>query len=70
MVVHKNRINFEFPDETMDRLNRLIEMSDSGSRTEVVKKALKVFEILLTTKVEEDRIILKLKDGNQRELLI
>lgn len=47
------RVQFEFTVESVERLERLIDTTDSVSRAEVVRKALKLY----------DYIVDKTKDG-------
>ncbi len=64
------RLNLDLPKRTRDRLERVREMSEADSLTEVVKRALSVYDVLLTAKFERNgRILLKTSDGESELLL-
>jgi hypothetical protein len=60
------RLNLELSVSVRTRLERL-RITTGGSATEVIRRALTVYDLLLTT---NSVIILRDKDGNERILLI
>jgi hypothetical protein len=46
-VKHKERVQFDFSPEALQRLDELKEKTDAATRAETVRKALKVFEWLV-----------------------
>lgn len=69
MTRKKYRLNLELTKQVMDRLNRLVEQNDADSKTDVIRRALVLYETITKLHNEEGRIIVLLKNGNQRELI-
>lgn len=67
----KVRLNLEIPKRVRDRLERVQGMSEADSLTEVIRRALIVYDALLTT-VHEDggKIIIRYPDGKENELML
>ena len=67
----KVRLNLELPERVRERLERVREMSEADSLTEVIRRALTVYDALLTTTREEGaKVMLRNADGTEKELLI
>lgn len=66
----KVRVNLELTQPARARLERLVELSDADSMTEVVRRALVVYEIMLMNQAKEGESILVLADGTERRLVI
>lgn len=67
----KVRLNLELPERVRERLERVRELSESDSLTEVIRRALSVYDALLTTTHEEGgKVVLRGADGSERELLL
>ena len=65
----KVRLNLELPERVRERLERVRVMSEADSLTEVIRRALSIYDTLLTTSKEGGKIILQV-DGKERELII
>lgn len=67
----KVRLNLELPERVRERLERVRVMSEADSLTEVIRRALSVYDALLTSALEEgSKVVLRNADGTERELLI
>ncbi|KYF80443.1 hypothetical protein BE20_24815 [Sorangium cellulosum] len=67
----KVRLNLELPERVRERLERVRELSEADSLTEVIRRALSVYDALLTTTHDEGgKVVLRSADGNERELLL
>jgi len=65
----KIRLNLEFPKKVTDRLDKLVELSDSSTRTEVIKKSLSLFDIILTHIEEKKGKVIMVDENGQQETL-
>jgi len=61
------RLNLEVTVLVRERLDRLKELTEADSSTEVIKRALIVYERLLTC---EGRLIIRMPDGREVELFL
>ncbi len=67
----KVRLNLELPERLRGRLDQLRATSEAGTITEVVKKAVALYDVLLSANRNgRERVILRSADGTERELLI
>ena len=66
----KVRLNLEFTPRVAESLERLIELSDSHSRTEVIRKALSLFDVALNHREKGGEFVLKHADGKEETLRI
>lgn len=64
------RVQFDLPPLAMDRLIKLKERSEATSYAEVVKSALRLYEVLATMAESGGSVTLKSADGRERELII
>ncbi|TKC98660.1 hypothetical protein E8A74_40535 [Polyangium fumosum] len=61
----------ELPERLRGRLDQLRAMSEAGTITQVVKRAVTLYDVLLSAiRNGRERIILRSVDGTERELLI
>jgi hypothetical protein len=51
-------------------MNRLLDLSESETLTEVIRRSLAVYEILLQQKADGAETIIRTKDGQERVLLV
>jgi metal-responsive CopG/Arc/MetJ family transcriptional regulator len=51
----KHRLHLDLSLECWDRVDRLVELLDTASRAEAVRRALEVAEVVLTRKVVEQQ---------------
>ncbi len=67
----KTRLNLELPERIRSRLEDLRTMSESDSLTEVIRRALALYDVVLTnTKRDGQKIFLRDKDGTEREIFV
>ena len=67
----RTRLSLELPTRVRDRLERLREISEADSLTEVIRRALTIYDVLLaTTREEGGKVILRRQDGSEREVII
>ncbi|HVK70622.1 MAG TPA: hypothetical protein VM694_39480 [Polyangium sp.] len=65
------RLDLEFPERVRVRLEELRAMNGADSLTEVVRRALAAYDVLLTAARERgDKIVLRSHDGTEREMVI
>lgn len=62
-----SRLNLNIPVQVRKRLERVRSVSGAKSITEVIIRALSVYEALLRT---NDKIVVRGTDGTERELLL
>ncbi len=67
----KSRLNLEIPERVRERLERDQNLSGATSITEVIIRALSVYNALLTTVHETGaKVIVRKPDGTEQELLL
>ncbi len=65
------RLSLELTDQARERLERLVELADADSMTEVVRKALAVYEVVLEHgKRDAGDTILRSKNGTEQRLVV
>mgnify|MGYP000623783180 CR=1 FL=1 len=66
------RLNLDLPERVRERLDRVKEMSEADSITEVIRRALSVYDELLTaTRDKGYTLVLRSADGKtERELFL
>lgn len=65
------RLNLDLPERVRERLERVRELSEADSLTEVIRRALTVYDTLLTTTREEGaKIKIHNSDGTISDLFI
>lgn len=65
------RLDLELPERVRARLEELRTMSGADSLTEVVRRALATYDVLLTASRERgDVIVVRSRDGTEREVFI
>jgi len=66
-----SRLNLELPERVRTRMDALRAMSEADSITEVVRRAVAVYFVLVVGVRERgDRFILRSRDGTEREILL
>ena len=63
----KIRLSLELPARLRERLDELRALTEADSVTEVVRRALAVYGVLVTRR---ERVFLRSADGTEREVLI
>lgn len=64
------RLHLEVPMRVREQLERLRDTSGADSITEVVRRSLAVYEAMLTASRDGRVVIVRDKDGTERELLL
>ena len=64
----KTRLNLELTRTVRDRLERLQASTEAESLTEVIRRALEVYEDLNGVRMDGGRVIVEDNDGHPREL--
>lgn len=59
----KIRLNFDVGPEIKDRLDRLVETTDAVSMSEVLRRALSLYELVSSVIVDGGSVTLRHKDG-------
>lgn len=65
----KVRLNLEVPPAVRERLERLRDVSGADTMTEVVRRSLEVYEVLLNRSPGEE-IILRMPDGKEKVVIL
>lgn len=66
----KVRLNLEVPERVRENLDRLRELADADSMTEVVRRALMVYDALLTAHKEGAKVVVRRRDGREETLFL
>ncbi len=67
----KIRLNLELPERLRGRLEQLRVMSEADTITEVVRRAVALYDAMMSAMKERgEKVILRGADGSERELLI
>lgn len=62
--VAKNRVQFDFPPRSMERLNALKLKTEASSYAEVMKNALRLYEALIEETESGKQFLVRDKDGS------
>lgn len=67
----RSRLHLELPERVRNRLEEIRVLSEADSLTEVVRRALAVYDVLLVAvRDRKERVVLRSEDGKERELVI
>ena len=67
----KIRLNLAIPISVRDRLERLQALSEAESLTEVIRRALAVYDFLLShSKAQQSEVFVRFEDGKEEKLTI
>ncbi len=66
----KTRLNLEVTRPVRERLERLRDLSDADSMTEVIRRAVAVYEVLLDHREKGFETVIRNQDGAERLVLI
>ncbi len=64
-----HRLNLELSKEQLSRLERVVEKSESASRCEAIRRALKLYEVVLDAEKNGAHIIIK-KDEVETKIIL
>ena len=66
----KTRLSLEMPSRVVERMERLMELTEAESRTEVIRRALAVYEFLAEQRADGAETIIRRPDGSENPLLL
>lgn len=66
----KERLNLDLPEGAKLRLERLRDSTHADSLSEVVRRALAVYELVSRENIEGSKFIIRSEDGSERHLEI
>jgi hypothetical protein len=64
------RLNLEIPDAQNQRLETLKEKTEAASLTQVIQRALAVYDLVITEKFRGSTVIIRDAEGKDRELIL
>jgi metal-responsive CopG/Arc/MetJ family transcriptional regulator len=64
-VLGKSRLSLEVPKETRDQIDDIVKRSGAASLTEVIRRALALYDLVLEHEHEDGKIVLRYKDGRE-----
>ncbi len=70
MAQEKTRLSFEMPTAVRDQLDELVKRSRAGSMSEVVRKAIALYELVLEHEAEKGRLVFRHADGSEEVLRV
>ena len=65
-----SRLTLEMPEPVRKQMEHLKDQTHAQSLTEVIRRAIAVYDLLRTATADGNKIILENADGRQRELAI
>ena len=66
----RTRLNLEIPVRLRERMERLRQTLEADSLTEVIRRALVVYEALLTTREGHGKVFIRAADGTEQEIVV
>ena len=66
----KQRVQFDFLPEALDRLDALVNETGAASRAEVVRRALVLYDRMLEAEKEGNEIVLKTRKGEEQKVIL
>ncbi len=69
-MAEKVRLNLVFTPAVAGNLERMVEQSHSASRTEVIRKAIRLFDQVLEHHESGGKLVFEHKDGSQETVRI
>lgn len=70
MNSRKKRIQLDFTEEAAERLDELVRLNGAVSRAEVVRRALKLFDMAQQSADSGGELILRLPDGSEQKIVL
>lgn len=64
------RLNLELESSVRDRLETLQERSGAATMTEVIRRALAVYEVVLQASEDGERVVVQSREGKERQLVL
>jgi hypothetical protein len=66
----KARLTIEVPAKTRDQLTDIVQRSGASSLTEVIRRALALYDLILEHNSDDGKLVLRHKDGREEVLRI
>lgn len=66
----KSRLNLDLPERVRERLEDLRDVTSAESMTEVIRRALAVYDALIMAQEEGDIIIIRTREGQETRVLL
>lgn len=66
----KVRVQFDFSSESVGKLEELVQTTNSGTKAEVIRRALTLYTYLLEANSRGDKALLKTRGGDLQEILL
>jgi hypothetical protein len=67
---NKARLHLALPERVRERTEQLQALSSASSITEVIRRAIEVFDLVTTAVKRGDKVILRGADGKDREVIL
>jgi hypothetical protein len=64
------RLNLELPEAQNQRLETLREKTEAASLTQVIQRALAVYDLVMSEKFKGSTVIIRDAEGKDRELIL
>jgi len=61
---------FKFDEKTTDLLDKLKKTTDASSRSEVIRKALRLLNVAYEANNDDKQIVIKDSDGKEQQILL
>jgi hypothetical protein len=68
--VKKARLTLEVPAKTRDQLTDIVERSGASSLTEVIRRALALYDLILEHNADDGKLVLRHKNGREEVVRI
>lgn len=68
--LEKHRVQFDFAPGALERLDELVTSTGAASRAEVVRRALALFEKVMTAQQHGEEILLRDREGTEQRIVI
>lgn len=66
----KRRLNLELTAATQERIDRLVQATDADTMTEVVRRAVTLYDVVVAAQLSDCEIMVKGKAGSMYRLLV
>jgi len=66
----KARLSFEVPKKVQEQLRDITDRSGATSFTEVIRRALALYDLVLEHREDDGKVVLRYKDGTEETLRI
>jgi predicted transcriptional regulator len=70
MSQNKKRLQFDFSDEAVERIDFIAEKMNASSRAEVIRRSLEILDNIIKWKESGGELILKEKNGKEKTIVV